>query len=67
MNEERNTKHGFVYLVSLKGLSVPKLQISKNFKGKHLESVCSIGAWAAMGLPWEVVGGPMGLPRKMGC
>ena len=25
MNEERNTNHGFVNLVSLKGLSVPKL------------------------------------------
>ena len=39
----------------------------QNFKGKHLESVCSIGVWAAMGLPWDVVGGPVGLPRKICC
>ena len=25
MNDERNTNHGFVYFVSLKGLSAPKL------------------------------------------
>ena len=26
-----------------------------------------IGVWATMGIPWEVAGGPMGLPREMGC
>ena len=35
MNEERNTNHGFVNLVSLKGLSVPKLQISKLLKERE--------------------------------
>ena len=27
----------------------------------------SIGVWAAVGLPEEVAGGLMGLPKEMGC
>ena len=45
----------------------PRPRVGPVFKGKHLESVCCIGVRVAVGLPGEVAGGLMGLPKEMGC